>query len=185
MTPPVIKRMLMLGVALHLALFTVGLPSPTAQAQQVISVEERFQDVFLTAGYCTAFGAAFGTALLAWTTNPSENLNYIAIGASLGFIGGSALGTYVVLQPMAEQQLFPQNERHALVGGKTADPSFHPHRKHANHVDSASSGEAKAHLLTPNRELSPGSRLVLSPIFNFGKTPRLAGMGAQVTLMTF
>lgn len=64
------------------------------------AMEERFQDLFVTAGYCTAFGAAFGTALLAWTSEPAENLKYVAVGASMGFIGGSFLGSYVVFSPM-------------------------------------------------------------------------------------
>ncbi len=82
-----------------------------AHGQQAISVEERFQDVFLTAGYCTAFGAALGTALLAWTDDPTENLKYVAIGASLGFIGGSVLGTYVVLAPVAYEP--PRHDSHS------------------------------------------------------------------------
>lgn len=71
--------------------------SSTLQAQ---STEERFQDVFITAGYATAFGAALGAALLSFHDNPAEHLRYIAVGASLGFIGGSILGSYVVFSPM-------------------------------------------------------------------------------------
>ena len=71
--------------------------TPTAQAQ---STDERFQDLFVTAGYTTAFGAALGTALLAFTPAPSENLRFVYIGASLGFIGGSILGSYVIFAPM-------------------------------------------------------------------------------------
>ena len=62
-------------------------------------MEELFQDVFVTAGYCTAFGAALGVAVVALHENPTDNLRYIAVGASLGFIGGSLLGTYVVFSP--------------------------------------------------------------------------------------
>ncbi len=64
------------------------------------ATEERFQDLFITAGYSTALGAGFGTALLAFTPNPSENLRYIAIGASIGFISGTALGTYLIFSPI-------------------------------------------------------------------------------------
>lgn len=64
------------------------------------TTEDRFQDLFVTAGYCTAFGAAIGTALLAWTGDPSANLKYVAVGASAGFLGGSLLGTYVIFSPM-------------------------------------------------------------------------------------
>lgn len=78
-----------------------------ASAVQGQSTEERFQDLFVTAGYCTAFGAALGTAFLAWTDNPTENLRYVAVGASLGFIGGSILGTYVIFSPMVTDNRAP------------------------------------------------------------------------------
>ncbi len=80
-----------------------GMWSPKAAAvgaQQQVATEERFQDLFVTAGYCTAFGAALGTAFLAFTANPSENLRFVAVGASLGFIGGSALGSYIIFSPL-------------------------------------------------------------------------------------
>lgn len=75
---------------------TFGLSAPKAQAQ---SSEERFQDLFITAGYCTAFGAALGTAFLAFTDDPSANLRFVAMGASLGFLGGSVLGSYIIFSP--------------------------------------------------------------------------------------
>ena len=79
----------------------VALPAQAASLSSSQSAtEERFQDLFLTAGYCTAFGAALGTAFLAFTTNPTENLRFVAVGASLGFIGGSALGSYIILSPL-------------------------------------------------------------------------------------
>ena len=66
------------------------------------STEERFQDLFVTAGYATAFGAALGTAVLFLNpeTDPSTHLRYVAVGASLGFIGGSIMGSYVIFSPM-------------------------------------------------------------------------------------
>ena len=67
---------------------------------QMVSTEERFQDLFVTAGYGTAFGAAFGAALLSFQPNPSQNLRFVAIGASIGFIGGSLLGSYVIFSPV-------------------------------------------------------------------------------------
>jgi hypothetical protein len=63
------------------------------------STEDRFNDLFVTAGYCTAFGAAIGTAFLGLTDDPSENLKYVATGASLGFLGGSVLGSYIIFSP--------------------------------------------------------------------------------------
>jgi drug/metabolite transporter (DMT)-like permease len=78
------------------ALAAVLLSSGAAKAQ---STEEKFQDLFITAGYCTAFGAAVGTAFLAWTEDPTANLRYVAMGASLGFLGGSVLGSYIIFAP--------------------------------------------------------------------------------------
>lgn len=81
--------------ALLLVFFLVG-SSSQAQGQ---GTEERFHDLFVTAGYCTAFGAAVGASLLAFTDEPADNLRYVAMGASLGFLGGSILGTYVIFTP--------------------------------------------------------------------------------------
>lgn len=75
------------------------LASRLAPAQE-IKTEQRFQDLFITAGYSTAFGAALGAAFLGLSSNPSGKMRYIAVGASLGFIGGSVLGTYIVFFPM-------------------------------------------------------------------------------------
>ena len=64
------------------------------------STEERFQDLFITAGYATAFGAALGAAALSFKENPEDHLRFVAVGASLGFIGGSALGSWIIFSPM-------------------------------------------------------------------------------------
>lgn len=85
-------RSLILSACIAFLSVTAG----TAKAQ---STEERFQDLFVTAGYCAAFGAALGTAMLAFTENPADNLKYVATGASLGFIGGSVLGGYIIFSP--------------------------------------------------------------------------------------
>ena len=66
------------------------------------STEQRFQDLFITAGYATAYGAAMGAAFLGLTNNPASKTKYIAIGASLGFISGSILGTYVAFSPILQ-----------------------------------------------------------------------------------
>lgn len=82
-----------------LALFTLMFAMAPLSFAQAPSTEERFQDVFITAGYATAFGAALGAACLSFLDDPQDHLQYVAVGASLGFIGGSILGTYVVLAP--------------------------------------------------------------------------------------
>lgn len=84
-------------LACLVTLAVLGLGAPKAQAQ---STEERFQDLFVTAGYATAFGAAVGVALLAWQDDPSANLKMVAVGASLGFLGGSVVGSYIIFSPM-------------------------------------------------------------------------------------
>lgn len=63
------------------------------------STEEQFQDLFVTAGYATAFGAALGAAALTFSGSPERHLRYVAVGASLGFLGGSALGSYLIFAP--------------------------------------------------------------------------------------
>ncbi|MBI2601606.1 MAG: hypothetical protein HYW48_01005 [Deltaproteobacteria bacterium] len=82
-----------------LILFGFLISSRLSSAQE-IKTEQRFQDLFITAGYSTAFGAALGAAFLGLSSNPSGKMRYIAVGASLGFIGGSVLGTYIVFFPM-------------------------------------------------------------------------------------
>jgi hypothetical protein len=64
------------------------------------STEERFHDIFITAGYATAIGAGLGAASLSFYKHPEEKLKHVAIGASLGFIGGTILGSYIVLAPV-------------------------------------------------------------------------------------
>ena len=90
---------LLIGIIFSVALSLIGMTSSPAQAYGQ-STEERFQDLFVTAGYCTAFGAAIGAAFLSFTNYPTQNLEYVAVGASLGFLGGSALGSYVIFSPM-------------------------------------------------------------------------------------
>ncbi|MEN9833821.1 MAG: hypothetical protein RL011_14 [Pseudomonadota bacterium] len=92
-------KALLLSLALSGSLVATSARAAGMSGTQM-GTEERFQDLFLTAGYCTAFGAALGTAMLAFTTNPTENLRFVAVGASLGFIGGSALGSYIILSPL-------------------------------------------------------------------------------------
>ncbi len=83
------------------------------------STEQRFQDLFITAGYATAFGAALGAAALSFSGNPERHLRYVAVGASLGFIGGSLLGSYIIFaptlvenrMPSLDEQLVSENSR--------------------------------------------------------------------------
>jgi hypothetical protein len=66
-------------------------------ARASVDTDEKFETVFTSAGYSTALGAGIGAALLAFTANPKEKFHYITTGASVGFLGGAALGGYLVL----------------------------------------------------------------------------------------
>ncbi len=77
------------------------LSSPNIYAQD--ATDQKFHHLFKTAGYATAFGAALGAAALSFRDHPNQDLKYVAIGASVGFIGGSILGSYVILRPIINQ----------------------------------------------------------------------------------
>ena len=73
--------------------------TPQALAQNSLQSEDNFREVFMTAGYSAAFGAAMGAALLPFfPDSPLNNLRYVAGGASLGFIFGSAFAFYNIAQ---------------------------------------------------------------------------------------
>ena len=76
--------------------------SSTRSYGSIITTKERFNDFFMTAGYGTAFGAALGASTLPFQANPEKNLKSIAMGASIGFLAGSILGSYVILSPNFE-----------------------------------------------------------------------------------
>lgn len=92
------KYIKIIYIALVLPHFVAS--SPAICQTTKFSTEEHFHDLFITAGYSTAFGAALGAACIGLSEYPSENLKYIAMGASFGFITGSFLGTYIIFSPM-------------------------------------------------------------------------------------
>jgi hypothetical protein len=81
------------SLALVAASFTV---INSAAAQQRLAVKsDDLRDVFMTAGYAAAFGAATGVALLPFLSGSvSSNMRVVAGGASIGFLLGSALSLY-------------------------------------------------------------------------------------------
>lgn len=89
---PFFTRAFLLLIAFHIM-------QPKASAE-IADTEQKFHDLFVTAGYSTAFGAALGAAALGLSENPADKLSYIATGASLGFIGGSIFGTYLAFSPV-------------------------------------------------------------------------------------
>lgn len=60
----------------------------------------RFQQIFTTAGYSAALGAALGAAVVGISKSPKKNSRYILLGASIGFITGSLFGTYLAFNPV-------------------------------------------------------------------------------------
>ena len=82
------------------SVFTWLITAPSGFSQTKFTTEEHFHDLFITAGYSTAFGAALGAAFIGLSEYPEENLKYIAMGASFGFITGSFLGTYIIFSPI-------------------------------------------------------------------------------------
>jgi hypothetical protein len=122
---------------LLILLFSAILSSSPLRAQ-TITTQERFHDLFITAGYGTAFGAATGAALLSFQNQPDQNLRYVAIGASLGFIGGSLLGSYVVFSPVFQADM-PQSQPTLLANPTRSSlivrPSVDPVAGKINHLE--------------------------------------------------
>lgn len=140
---------------------------PKARAQ---STEDRFHDLFVTAGYSAAFGAAMGAAVLAFVPDPGEKLSYISVGASLGFIGGSILGSYVIFQPML------------TMGTPGGDQNLNP-------TDSKPVRQPLALLSKPDywaqSQIDPHKMtLVLSPAID-GKTKKITQIESVLTLYRF
>lgn len=105
-----------------LTLLSLSLSYTTTSRAQ--SNEDRFQDLFVTSGYATAFGAALGAAALSFKSNPENNLRYVAIGASLGFFGGSIMGSYVIFSPMVsfnKEQDNPFNNNQTMMASNGSE----------------------------------------------------------------
>jgi len=109
------KNLKSIAAQLMLVSCVTGATFNSAQAE--VSAEQKFQDLFTTAGYATAFGAALGAAMLSFTSNPQNELRYVAVGASIGFISGSLLGTYMIFSPMllARHETPPESASTALT----------------------------------------------------------------------
>jgi hypothetical protein len=78
--------------------FFVVLQPSAVQADS--ELEGKFQDMFVTAGYSAAAGATIGAALLTFQDSPMKKLNFISIGASVGFLSGTAIGSWIALAPI-------------------------------------------------------------------------------------
>lgn len=94
-----IKKLILSGFLLFMSGW-----SKAAWSQGSFATEDHFRELFMTAGYSTAFGAALGAAAIGLTENPGDKLRYVAVGGSLGFILGSMIGTYVIFTPVVSYQ---------------------------------------------------------------------------------
>lgn len=141
--------------------------APQTQAQ---TTEDRFHDLFVTAGYSTAFGAALGAAFLAFTDNPASQLKYVAMGASLGFIGGSILGTYIIFSPMfvgENIETTPYAESQTSLWSDTGSiPNSIPNNGYQ--------------LQAPNRDM----QFTISPVINY-REQKFAAITGELKLLTF
>ena len=73
------------------------LMSGSAQAQ-----DPELEDIFMDGLYGGLAGALVGAAALAFTSEPKDHLNSIAIGAGVGVIVGTAYGIYSASRVFAE-----------------------------------------------------------------------------------
>jgi hypothetical protein len=102
-----------------LIIWTFNLP-----AEQRFTTEQQFHDLFVTAGYSTAFGAALGAAFAGLSDKPGNKFRYIAKGASLGFITGSLFGTYLSFTPTFVDNGFDPKEAQLVGGEQNADTPY-------------------------------------------------------------
>ena len=86
--------------------------------------DERFRNLLMISGYSTVIGAAFGAALLAFTAEPGENLDYIARGAAIGFLGGIAVGSFIVFSPLFIAEPWSHNSSPMQQLELVLDPSL-------------------------------------------------------------
>lgn len=128
------------------------------------TTEERFHDLFVTAGYATAFGAALGAACLSFTPDPSSELRFVAIGASLGFIGGSIMGSYIIFSPMMSWETQQKPEDHLMA------------------YNSREKADRNRFELQPTS--LPEHTLVVKPNYNM-TSKRLSSIEGSITLLRF
>lgn len=94
-------------VFVFLALFMVSSFSRPLKAESV-DTERLFKDVFITAGYTALLGGLLGTSAMFMSSDPlSTHIRWVGVGASLGFFGGTILGSYLAFGPLFLAQNSP------------------------------------------------------------------------------
>lgn len=88
-----IRRLILVFTALTTSTLAHGGPALTS------TIRENFNGILLTAAYSTVIGGAVGAAALAFEKAPKQKLRYIPVGAAIGFLSGTLLGTYIVFVP--------------------------------------------------------------------------------------
>lgn len=88
--------------------------SQIAHAQELSQTDEQFREVFITAGYSAAFGAATGAAILAFIPRPEDNLRLVIGGASAGFVAGSAYALYRLTRDASARSMYSNDDYMSL-----------------------------------------------------------------------
>ncbi len=107
------------GAAVFLCLWMFGI---STQVRADSEIESNFKDMFVTAGYSAAAGAAVGAALLTFQEEPLRHLKFMSVGASLGFLGGMSVGSWMVIAP-----IFVDNKNPAIAPALLAQNSPRSH----------------------------------------------------------
>lgn len=126
--------------SLILAVFIVSGSSAWAQGANTLPGEQRSnptREFVMSCTYGVLAGTLVGAATLAFTDKPSDNLNKVARGASLGLYTGILLGLYVVYivpgmddnpedeeDPIARLDKLPLLVQPKFEGGQLAGAEF-------------------------------------------------------------
>lgn len=100
--------MIKVAQVICLTALLVGLGLLPTKVSAETPLEQGFQDMFVTAGYSAAAGAAIGAAVLILQDEPSKHLKFITIGASVGFLGGTLVGGWMAFSPLLADNQTPK-----------------------------------------------------------------------------
>lgn len=133
-----VGAMAMAALVLNLLIFAA--PS-SAQAQTGMEAPNATREFIMSCTYGVIAGALVGTATLAFTQQPGDNLRNIARGASLGLYAGILMGLYVVYVLPGqgqEEELPPGISAPAEEGAHWTPPAIVPLISERGAVEGAS-----------------------------------------------